>query len=89
VSLASWPKTICEAVDLIFHNQGGERGNQGMAEDDLIFLHLGFGETIRNKFGLRAGNKDLLPSCGSGGMHPDDALMVIVKALWRSLQTKH
>lgn len=88
-TLRSWPRTVDEAADLIISSMAGDEKQemQCMAEEDLIFLHLGFGETIRNQCGLWVGNKELLNACGT--MHPDDATMVIVEALWRRLQTRH
>lgn len=56
---------------------------------DLGQFHFGFGTGIREIFHMWHGNKELLKSCGSKEMHPDDAAMVIIEALWRRLQTKH
>jgi hypothetical protein len=56
-----------------------------MKEDELILLHHGFGTGIRNHYGLWKGN-DALRRDACGECHPDDASMVIIKALWRSLQ---
>lgn len=42
-----------------------------MAEEDLIMLHLRFGESIRNQCGMWENNKELLRSYGSENMHPD------------------
>lgn len=55
-----------------------------MSEDDLINLHFGLGQWIRNNFGLWMENRGLLQATGE--IHPDDASGVIVKALWRQLQ---
>ncbi len=49
------------------------------SEDDLINLHFGLGQYIRNNFGLWHDNLELLESCGSIAMHSDDASMVIVR----------
>jgi hypothetical protein len=70
-------KEIVEAVDLTISSMGSEekKAIREMAEKDLIFLHLGFGESILNQCGSWAGNKELLLSCGSEDMHPDDASM--------------
>ncbi len=58
-----------------------------MAESDLVTLHFGLGLAIRNEFGLLAGNTALLAACGSADMHPDDASMVIIRVVWKVLQT--
>lgn len=72
------------------------------AEDDLIDLHFGLGTHVRNEFGLWQGNRALLADCqrarfeGRAGfpeiphgvlvIHPDDAAMEIVRALWARLR---
>jgi hypothetical protein len=86
-----WPKTVGEAVEQMISCMARDEKEEirSMEEKDLFFLHLGFGENIRNQCGLWAGNVELLKSCGSEGMHPDDASMVIIEALWRRLQTRH
>jgi hypothetical protein len=38
--------------------------------------------------GLWDDNKELLKSCGSEDMHPDDASSAIVKFLWLHLRSK-
>ncbi len=73
-----------------------------MAEADLINLHFGLGAQIRGDFRLWAqGNRRLLADCQGGGregragapegvataaIHPDDAAMVIIRALWVRLR---
>jgi hypothetical protein len=90
-TLRSWPATLDEAVDLIISSMARDEKQeiQCMAEEDIIFLHFGLGRNIRNQCGLWAGNIELLHSCGSERIHPDDAAMVIIEALWRKLQTRH
>jgi|WetSurMetagenome_2_1015567.scaffolds.fasta_scaffold60807_1 hypothetical protein len=41
-SLRAWPKTVNEAVDLIISSMARDEKQeiQGMAEEDLILLHL-------------------------------------------------
>ncbi len=87
MSSTFWPKTVEEAVDLLcsFMDKDEEDAIRDMAKEDLTFVHLGFRETIRNQCGLWTGNEELLRSCET--KHPDDASMVIVEALWRTLQT--
>jgi len=58
-------------------------------EADLDEFHFGLGTGIREAFQLWHGNKELLKSCGSEDMNPDDAATVIIEALWRRLQTRH
>jgi hypothetical protein len=72
---------------------------RSILEDDLILCHFGPGSYIRNEFGLWGDNKELLKSCVLQKypdslyedylpmvVHPDDAFMVIVEAVWRRLR---
>ena len=52
-------------------------------EDDLIALHPGWGKGIRNKYDLWH-DSALVKSLGAG--HPDDAAMIIIKAVWKALR---
>jgi hypothetical protein len=54
-----------------------------LQEEDLMDLHFGLGASIRNVFRLHDLNSPLLKSCGE--LHPDDASVVIIKALWTKL----
>lgn len=88
--LPTRPKTLEEAVALLISEMSEKSKNyvQSLPEDELFIFHFGFGMTIRNRFGLWTGNFDLLESCGSPDMHPDNASGVIIHALWRELQTR-
>jgi hypothetical protein len=85
------PKTVQEAVDYRIAALGHEEKEliKNADEADLVEFHFGLGTGIREVFDLWHGNKELLKSCGSEGMHPDDASMVIIEASWRRLQTRH
>ena len=85
------PKTVQEAVDHMISALGREEKEliKNADEAELVQFHFGLGTGIREVFQLWHGNKDLLKSCGSEEMHPDDAAMVIIEALWRRLQTRH
>jgi hypothetical protein len=54
-----------------------------MKKNDLIDLHFGLGQYIRNAFGLWQGNRALLESCGTD--IEDDASCVIIEPLWQEL----
>jgi len=84
-------KTVEDAVNLVISSMSTEELEEvrSIAEEDLIFLHFGLGERVRNLCGLWSGNKDLLRACGSEEMHPDDASSVIFNEIWRRLQTRH
>lgn len=85
-----WPKNIKAAVNQLLIELPIEQKNKivSYSEEELINLHFGMGTYIRNEFGLWHGNKDLLRECGKEDMHPDDASMVIIKALWKMLKEK-
>ncbi len=64
-----------------------------MQPDELDHLRSGLGEYIKQNFGIHAGNSALLQSCAdSGGIVqplPEEACSVILRALWKDLQTTH
>ncbi|MBY0461171.1 MAG: hypothetical protein K2V38_27935 [Gemmataceae bacterium] len=80
------PKTLDEAVVHLLSVLSDESKARvrGTLERDLILFHHGWGTGIRNDLGLWGRNPELLASCGSP--HPDDASMVIIRAVWRALQ---
>jgi len=88
--MSQWPKTVEEAVDQLLSSMSDEDKQtvKNTPESELIQYHFGWGTGIRNEFGLWRGNEELLVSCGSADMQPDDASMVIIKAGWKRLQEK-
>ncbi len=101
----TWPKTIDEAVDKILEElRPDEIETIKKVEEakDMVYFHHGFGTTIRNSFGLWAGNKELLLECrkiqkeqdkdefpvkDSGFIiHPDNASTIIMQALWENCE---
>jgi hypothetical protein len=86
----SLPTTLDEAVGVIL----------AMLEDkdlseialmpfaDLINLHFGLGQWIRNNLGLWQADSALMKAiqAHTPGIHPDDASTVIIEALWRRLE---
>jgi hypothetical protein len=82
-----WPKTLNEAVSNILNTMDEESKNKvrQTPKDDLIKYHHGWGTGIRNEFGLRKGNKELILSACGKPCHPDDASMKIIEAVWVSL----
>ena len=65
-------------------------------KEDLRDLHFALGLDIRSRFGLNAGNVELMASCARR-LHPDDSVpgfafhqdeasSVIVEALWTELR---
>lgn len=85
------PNSVQEAVDYMIAvlDRDEKELIRTADEADLGQFHFGLGTGIREAFNLWHGNEELLKSCGSERMHPDDAAMVIIEALWRRLQTKH
>jgi hypothetical protein len=64
-----------------------------MSRVELPDLHLSLGDYMLNSFGLLSGNPDLLESCRlkSGGdiQRVEEAIAVIIEALWEELQQTH
>jgi len=88
------PRTLPEAVDrLLLSLTPDELGAfAAQAQDDLIDHHFGLGARIRNDYGLWDPHSPLLQDCqangdaGAGPLHPDDASMLILRALWSRLR---
>jgi hypothetical protein len=80
------PTTLDEAVECLNDTLGPDdkRTLSETLEDDLADFHFGLGLAIRSAFALHRGNPDLLASCGT--THRDDALTVIIEALWHHLR---
>ncbi len=83
---AGWPKTVDEAVTRLIDgmDDAERRMIRDTKKDGLIEFHHGWGTGIRNEFGLWKGNTNLLADCHAE--HPDDASMVIIRAVWERLQ---
>ncbi|MBL7110200.1 MAG: hypothetical protein ISS11_08185 [Candidatus Marinimicrobia bacterium] len=83
-----FPQTIEEAVERLMKELSNDDLDKikNMKEEDLIMLHFGLGQGIRNSYGLWADNKALLKSCGGEDMQPDDASSAIINFLWITLR---
>ncbi len=81
-----FPTTIEAAVrileDMIPKDQ--QAAIAAVPETELIQLHFGLGQWIRNQFGLWNENPELLKATGKP--HPDDASTVIIRAFWQRLR---
>lgn len=55
-----------------------------MMEADLMMLHFGLGQWVRNHLGLLGDNPALLEATGE--RHPDDASGLIIRAFWLRLR---
>jgi hypothetical protein len=86
------PESVAAAVDMLHSNMGfnDEALLAAMREEDLIDVQVALGYHIGHEFGLATGNAALLESCrtvsGDKELHPGDAALVIVKALWRKVK---
>ena len=64
-----------------------------MSPDELPNLYLSLGDYIINNFGLLSGNHKLIESCRLGAdssfQHEEDAMAIIIKALWQKLRQTH
>jgi hypothetical protein len=90
-----FPNSVKAAIDrLVDTLQLKDRARiANMQPEELDHLRTGLGEYIKQKFGLYSGNKPLLQSCAELGQLnrplPDEACAVILRALWKELQTTH
>jgi len=80
------PGTVDEVVErlMLVLDEDDKVLVRDRSKDDLFALHFGLGLEIRNAFGLHGRNPTLIESCGCSD--PDDASMVIIEALWRTLR---
>ncbi len=64
-----------------------------LRSEELDHLGTGLSDYIKQNFGLYTGNAELLQSCAQLGSLvqplPDEACVVILRALWKDLQTTH
>ena len=89
------PKTVQEAVDRLIDELPlkDKATIASIAEDDLVTLQTNLGAYIGSQFGIWSGNRKLLDSCeiisGDAHLHPNSALSVIIKELWKCLRVTH
>jgi hypothetical protein len=89
------PQTVQEAVDRLIDELPlkDKATIAGIAEDDLATLQNNLGAYIGSQFGIWSGNRKLLDSCeiisGDAHLHPNFALSVIIKELWKCLRATH
>ena len=95
------PQTLQEALEILTREMPKENKRilKNTPRDKLDILHLTLGVWIRDNFGLGTGeNEKLLYSCaensdteyvypdiGMAFMHPDEASIIIIQALWERL----
>jgi len=89
------PQNIGEAIERLISRMPLKDKTMvaNMSPDELPNLYLSLGGYIMNNFGLLSGNPDLLESCrlkAEGSFrHEEDAVAVIIKALWEKLRHTH
>ncbi len=91
----SAPRTVNAAIDRLISNMPlkDKTTVANMSQIELPNLHLTLGRYIMNNFGLLSGNQELLKSCRSAVKdvlrHEEDAVAIIIDALWKKLQQTH
>ena len=89
------PQSVAEAVERLISNLPlkDKATVANMSRNELPGLHLNLGRYIMNNFGLLSGNRELMKSCRSASneilRHEEDAVTVIITALWEKLQQTH
>jgi hypothetical protein len=89
------PRSVDEAIDRLASvlPLKDKTTIANMAISELPNLHLTLGVYILNNFGLLSGNWELMKSCRSEAntalQHDEDAVGIIIKALWEKLQRTH
>ena len=80
------PATVQEAVRLLQGLVPEDEKSRiaGMKEEDLVLLHFGLGQWIRNNLGLWQENSALLAATGE--TDADDASTAIIQAFWQALR---
>jgi len=89
------PRSVEEAVDRLISQMAlkDKTTVANMSQNELPNLYFTLGDYIRNNFDLLSGNHKLLESCRlkSEGVikHDEDAVSVIIEALWKKLLQTH
>ena len=92
LAVPNQPQTIEEAVDqLLFRLTLKDKMKIAkMTDDELRNIYLSFEDHVRYQFGLWSDNRALMDSCRAHSVDQnvsqDDALDIIMKALWRKLR---
>jgi len=89
------PQNIDEAVERLISQLPlkDKTTMANMSPDELPNLYLSLGDYIMNNFDLLSGNHKLMESCrleADGSFrHQEDAVAIIIKALWQKLRQTH
>jgi hypothetical protein len=82
-----WPTTVQDTVKDILSRMSEKDKElvRSTKSGDLIMFHHGWGTGIRNYYGLWRGNQKLIVSACGMPCQPDDASMIIIRAVWQEL----
>ena len=89
------PKTLDEAVEIVIRALALKERVfiAGLERKDLGLVRVTLGALIRDECGFAVGNTALIQSCreraGSPRLTADQALWVIIGALWKTLRDTH
>ena len=89
------PQNVKEAIERLISNMPlkDKITVANMSRNELPALHVSLGQYILNTFGLLTGNQALMKSCRSESkkrlQHEEDAVTIILTALWKKLQHTH
>lgn len=90
ISPRSWPTSVEQALAMLDAQLDGEskRKLAYMGYDELVELHHGWGTSIRNEFGMREGNEQLLRDCDPEYVHADTCSSVIISRFWKKVRAE-
>ncbi|MCI0449000.1 MAG: hypothetical protein L0Y79_04325 [Chlorobi bacterium] len=86
----TWPRTLDDAVKIL-EAEFGEKEIEKIKNlnyEEFEFQYLDLGQYIRNRFGLWAGNKDLITNIGCKSKSPDDISEIIIKEFYNYIINK-
>lgn len=89
------PQSVADAVERLISDLPlkDKATVANMSRNELPGLHLNLERYIMSNFGLLSGNRELMESCRSASneilRHEEDAVTVIITALWEKLQQTH
>ena len=89
------PQSVAEAVERLCSSLPlkDKTTVANMSQNELSAIHSSLAGYIVNNFGLLSGNRELMKSCRSVSkeilQHEEDAVAVIITALWQKLQQTH
>ena len=89
------PQSVAQAVERLCYSLPlkDKATVANMSRNELSSIHLSLGRYIIDNFGLLSGNRELMKSCRTLSKeilrHEEDAVTVIITALWEKLRQTH